>query len=321
MEQQKVIWKFFSRAVIYSLPILLLASGLEALQHMLPNEYTHKKELLEERLDELEVLILGSSHTYLGINPALLQSRAFNLAATAQTLYFDKFLLEKYIDRLPRLKKLVLPVSYPSLGSESYKNPGDYNRSYHYAYFYGSNAFVDMLAPRRFSLVSLFTVKKSVDRSWDYFVRGDSLIEFDGNGWYNSDKEPARDLAKNGRDSGKLHDAVYDESLIPDNLRYISEMIRLCKRRGVEVYLLSMPMWKTYIEQVKPERYTRMVTAMDSLSRVEQIPYFNFTEDERFIAEDFFDSNHLNQQGADKFTHIFNGLIYDRGSGAMARAN
>ena len=321
MEQQKTVWKFFRRAFIYSLPVLMLAIGLEVLQHILPNEYTHKKALLEERLDELEVLIMGSSHTFLGINPAYIQGSAFNMGATAQTLYYDRFLLGKYIDRMPQLKKVVLAVSYPSLGSESYKNPGDYNRSYHYAYFYGSDAFVDMLAPRRFSLVSLFTVKKSVNRSMAYYMEGDSLIEFDRNGWYNSDKEPARDLTQNGRDSGKLHDAVYDESLIAKNLEYLGDMIQLCKRRGVEVFLVSMPMWKSYIAQVNEGRYEKMVSAMDSLSSVEQLPYFNFTEDERFTGDDFFDSNHLNQVGAVKFTRIFNGLIYEKGSGAMAKAD
>ncbi|MEL6132144.1 MAG: hypothetical protein AAFR59_02130 [Bacteroidota bacterium] len=84
------------RTTLFLLPILLLLGGLEYVQYELPNDYTYKKQLLEAGAQDWEVLILGSSHSYLGIDPHHLDRPAFNLAYTAQTLAFDHFLLAKY---------------------------------------------------------------------------------------------------------------------------------------------------------------------------------------------------------------------------------
>ncbi len=294
--------RFLQRFALFSLPVLLLLGALEVLQHILPNNYTHKKQLLEAKASEIETLILGSSHTYLGINPEYLENEAFNLASTAQTLYFDKFLVEKYLDQLPQLKRVIVPVSYSSLGTESYLNPGDYNRSYHFAHFYGSQAFVGMLELRRLSLVSLFSIKKAVDRSIDYYTGQDSLVEFAPNGWYPTDVQ--RDLKQNGIDAGTFHDAYYDSSLFGTNLGYLEDMLARCRERQVEVIFLSMPMHPHYLKVVKQARYEAMVTKMDSFAAAQAVTYLNFTEDSRFADADFFDSNHLRTQGAEKFTKM-----------------
>lgn len=298
---ESVIWKFFIRAMVYLAPILLLMLGMEILQRKLPNDYTYKKQQLEAQLGEIETLILGTSHTYMGINPGLFEEPAFNLATTAQTLHFDKFLFEKYYQDMPQLKRIILPVSYSSLGSESYLNPGDFNKSYHYAFFYGSNSFIKTLAPRRFSIVSLFTVKRSVDRFIDYFVEGDDLVECDEQGWYAGD-EAEKPVEEHGKNTGPFHDSYYDDELVPVNRSYIKTIIESCEKANIEVYLVSMPMYKSYMEAVKPERYETMTQTLDSLTQAYPLSYYNYTYDTDFSEQHFFDSNHLNEKGADILT-------------------
>ena len=36
------------------------------------------------------------------------------------------------------------------------------------------------------------------------------------------------------------------------------------------------------------------------------VPYFDYLKDPRFVADDFYDSNHLSDIGAEKFTKILN---------------
>lgn len=298
---KSVVKKFFIRVMVYLAPVLLLMLGMEILQRELPNDYTYKKQQLESQLGEIETLILGTSHTYMGINPSLFEAPAFNLAATAQTLYFDRFLFEKYHREMPQLKRLILPVSYSSLGSESYLNPGDFNKSYHYSFFYGSDAFIKKLAPRRFSIVSLFTVKRSVDRSMAYFLEEDDLVECDQKGWYAGDEQP-KPLQKNGETTGQLHDVYYSEDLVSVNTDHVKAILEACKEANIEVYLVSMPMYKSYMETVKPERYEAMLKTIEELQDLYPISYFNHTYDKDFGEQDFFDSNHLNEQGAELFT-------------------
>lgn len=300
MDQTKVK-EFFLRTMLYLSPILLMMLGMEILQRKLPNDYSYKKQQLESKLGEIETLILGTSHTYMGINPSLFEGEAFNLASTAQTLYFDRFLFEKYHQDMPNLKRLILPISYSSLGSESYLNPGAFNKSYHFAYFYGSDAFIKKLAPRRFSLVSLFSVKRSVDRSLAYYRGEDDLVECDEKGWYQGNEAP-KELERSGETTGALHDQFYDEELIPQNIQYVTDIIEACQAAGIDIYLLSTPMYKSYMDHVKEDRYQLMLTNLDSLSSRHKVPYLNFTFDNSYEAQHFFDSNHLNEEGADMFT-------------------
>ncbi|MDW3651727.1 MAG: hypothetical protein R8P61_31890 [Bacteroidia bacterium] len=299
--EQKAVIQFFSRVMIYLSPILILMLSLEITQRKLPNDYSHKKEMLESKLGSIESLILGTSHSYMGINPSMFEGKAFNLASTAQTLYFDRFLFEKYHQDMPKLKRLILPISYSSLGTEAYLNPGVFNKSYHFAYFYGSKAFINKLAPRRFSLVSLFTVKRSVDRTLAYYQGEDDLVESDEYGWYVGDDAP-KDPEASGKTTGAIHDSYYDEKLIPENLNHIARIIEACKESDIEIYLVSLPMYKSYMETVKQERYELMVQKVDSLAHEYEISYFNHTFDDRFVIGDFFDSNHLNEKGAGIFT-------------------
>ncbi|WNJ16456.1 hypothetical protein [Pontibacter sp. G13] len=302
-----MIRTFSIKTLLFLLPIMAALGVLEYVQRVLPNNYTHKRQLFEAGLDQWENWILGSSHSYLGIQPDLLDGRSFNMGATAQTLYFDHFLLHKYIDQLPNLRRVIVPVSYPTFGSESDRNIGDYDKSYEYAHFYGSEGFVSNWSPKRYSLVNLFTIKKSVDRSIAYYQGKDSLVEFRRNGWYWTEEQ--RDLEKNGQNAGTFHDQFYDETLIPLNVNRIVEMAETCDQHGVELVLVSMPMHQSYLSTVNPARYQRMQELADSLSQALPIAYYNFTEDPRFTDEDFFDSNHLRSQGAIKFTQIFRATL------------
>ncbi|MEO1448653.1 MAG: hypothetical protein AAFV07_03950 [Bacteroidota bacterium] len=293
---------FVIRFLVFSLPLAGLYIAMEWFQRQIPNNYSVKKQQFEAGLHQWETLVLGSSHTYLGINPDSLPGPGYNLGATAQTLYFDRFLLEKYMDDMPRLKRVIIPISYPSLGGESDRNPGIYDKSYHYAFFYGSEAFTDWYAPKRYSIVQLFGIKRCVDRAKAYYVQPDTLVEFEANGWMATDVQ--HDLERNGAESGLFHDQVYDTSLVALNLQRLGDMITRCQARNIAVYLLSPPMWESYLAHTRPERLDRMVHAMDSLSEHYAVPYINFTSDKRFIAEDFFDSNHLRRDGANKLSVI-----------------
>ncbi|TAE59004.1 MAG: hypothetical protein EAZ89_02895, partial [Bacteroidetes bacterium] len=284
-----------------------LLLGLEMAQRRLPNDYTHKRQLLESQLGEIETLILGSSHSYLALDPGQFEEKTFNLASTAQTLYFDQYLLDRYIDQMPKLRRVIVPVSYSSLAAESDRLPDDFNKSYYFAHFYDSEAFTNPFSFKKYSLTALWGIKASVDRSFAYAFRGDSLVECRRNGWYATEEQ--RDLLKNGRESGRFQDRFYDERLFSQNLGYIEQMIRRCREKQVAIYLISTPMWKTFMANTQPGRYAKMVYLTDSLAHAQGVPYWNFSTDERFGEEDFFDSNHLRTQGAVKFSRILTGRM------------
>jgi len=297
-----MITKLSIRFAVFVLPLLLLLGGLEYVQWQLPNNYTHKREHLEAELSEWETLVLGSSHSYLGVDPAYLPGKAYNLAYTAQTLYFDQFLLETYIDRMPALRRVILPISYGSLGSESYRNPGIYDKTYYYAQFYGSTAFTDWWDISRYSRVALFTVKRSVDRTISYYTTNDSLLECRPDGFFGLAFH--RDLDQNAKESGAFHSQYFYEALIGTNLGYLDRMIELCENHGVQLYLISTPMWSSYLEHIDLDRLAVTVGKIDSVSAAHALPYWNDIDNPRFEASDFYDANHLSAQGAMTYTQM-----------------
>ncbi|MCI4668964.1 MAG: DUF1574 domain-containing protein [Bacteroidia bacterium] len=298
------------RFALFALPIILLLGGLEYLQRELPHDYKQKRELLEAGLGDWECLVLGSSHSYLAVNPEYLDLKSFNLAYTAQTFTFDYFLLEKYLEQMPSLKYIIYPISYPSYGSEAYLFDGIYNKTYYFKHFFGSNAFTKWYEPENYSLVSLLTVKRSVDRSMRYFKGQDTLVEFNKDGWYFwDDSMTTAQLINNGIQSGTYHNQFYDESLHSHNVALLDSIISVCKKFDVIPVLVSTPMHKSYQKEMKKSRYDFMVNTTDSLARVNDIPYLNLTESPDYERADFMDANHLGKEGARKFTSYLNGVI------------
>ena len=59
--------------------------GFEFLVRHIPNDYNSKIKYLQEHSSEIEILALGSSHAYFGVNPDFLSSKCFNLSHIAQT--------------------------------------------------------------------------------------------------------------------------------------------------------------------------------------------------------------------------------------------
>ena len=72
---------------------------------------TRMREVKE--LSDIDVLIIGSSHAYRGIDPRIFKEKGlntFNLGSSLQTPINTKILLKKYLDKLK--PKLVIYVVY-----------------------------------------------------------------------------------------------------------------------------------------------------------------------------------------------------------------
>ena len=63
-----------------------------------------KRLYLEHALNDIEILVTGSSYSFFGIRPSILNSHAFSLAYVSQDLYYDHRLVLKYLESMPKLK-------------------------------------------------------------------------------------------------------------------------------------------------------------------------------------------------------------------------
>ena len=138
---------FLKRLIVFFLPFLVLYPLLEIKLSQVPNYYTQKKEYLESQLSEIEILSTGSSHGD-SINPQFLSLRGFNISNDAEDIYYDVQVIEKYLDRMPNLKFIIVPISY-----FSFEYRIDHSKSVWLAPFY---KFVWDIPPQEFiSLLNL----------------------------------------------------------------------------------------------------------------------------------------------------------------------
>ena len=107
--------KFLFHVSKIIIPIVLFFLVLEIAIRNIPNDYQLKKEYLDKNAEEINTLILGSSHTFYGVNPEYFSKKTFNAAYVSQSLDLDFEILNAYNSKLKKLKTVIIPISYFSL--------------------------------------------------------------------------------------------------------------------------------------------------------------------------------------------------------------
>ena len=88
--------KFVRSFVAFLVLLLIIIPIIELGIEILPSNIKYKKDWMLKNSKRVEILILGHSHAFQGINPLEFDNYAFNLADHGQGLAIDKFLTDKY---------------------------------------------------------------------------------------------------------------------------------------------------------------------------------------------------------------------------------
>ena len=110
--------RFLKKLSLIIAPVLLGLILCEMAERCPDNDYKFKNKYLTENADSIQVLILGSSHSFFGIDPSYFDLNAFNAANVSQSLKYDYFIFDKFKDKMNSLKCVILPISYFSLFSD-----------------------------------------------------------------------------------------------------------------------------------------------------------------------------------------------------------
>ncbi len=70
--------------------------------------------------------------------------------------------------------------------------------------------------------------------------------------------------------------------------------------------LVTTPCWSSYYDNLDSRQLAKMYELTYRFQQEYGIPYYDYMKDPRFEADDFYDSNHLTDKGAIKFTKILN---------------
>ncbi len=299
--------KFVIKSFIFIMPLGLIPLFVEYRLSQVPNSYNVKKRLLEAQAPEIQAIITGSSHAYVAIKPKNLGCKAFNLANTSQSLYYDSQLLAKYLDRMPSLRLAIITLSYFALEFRLADSPEEW-RSHFYYYHYGirneTNSW-PLLDLRNHSLIALYGINETrIISRLGYQVSFAEQV--DETGWFKSQGdvqtlEASRESARRNMD---FHHGFMKPKYIEENLNALKTMIRNLQARKVAVVFVTTPVFRTYAERMSAAKYQTMEEQIERLCQTYGIEYFNYSFDPRFTIEDFQNPDHLNLPGAEKFSAI-----------------
>lgn len=305
--------KFLIKIALFIFPLII---GGISIEYYAQNKTTFsiKKKFLESNLTSTEVLILGSSHSQNAINPRYLKSRkCANIAFGGQPIAIDYFLLEKYIDKMANLKIVVFEIS-------SHRFFEDLNLSTWNAHIY-SNLYdidykVEKFSIKNFSL--LFSDPRFFsDIFIDYINPNSYKYKLNKYGFVENDFNDR--FLKLKYDSIKINNSYtrqYDFKQTKYNSineEFVIKTIEKCRKRGIKIIFITTPVYKTFSSKIpnKIAKYTNSLT--NKLCAKYHIDYYNFLTNKKFKVNDFKNDNHLNSDGAKKFTFIMDSLIVVNG--------
>ncbi|KAA6318513.1 hypothetical protein EZS27_031486 [termite gut metagenome] len=285
--------KYIALSIIFCLPVFVGLFALEKIIRKIPNSYQYKNEWMAFHAKDIEALILGSSHTYYGINPEYFSENTFNLANVSQDLERDYFLLNKYINTCPNLRYVLLPVSYFSLFSNLEDSPEGRERLANYTNYMNynkQNYEFEILNRGGDKLKSYYLFNKDTKACTLYGFGTSYSVDKKNINW------------KDWQKTVKRHTHSSFERL-PENIDYLNKMLQLCKQKNASPILITTPTMPEYYNHLDSIQLRTMYRTIDELKSLNpHLIYYDFLRDSRFEGDDFFDVDHLSNIGAKKFS-------------------
>ena len=305
---KKDICKLLTKLFIILVIVSALIIYCEVRLRQISNSYSEKRTYLETKLDSIQVLILGSSHAYFGINPDNLELKGYNLAGVSQSLYYDEELTRKYTDRLPKLRIVLISISYFSLWYELYLNNIEGWRDYFYYHFWD----IKLDKPQCFDLKQIsFIDLYGTSYSQNAFRKNFKVVINDynasENGWYGADPDIKLDTSE---DAAKkiitFYNSLMHEDLLVKNEQYLETIVSELTKKKIIPVLITTPVYKSFSNLMDHGRTEVTDEFVRSICRKYHCDYFDYLKDSRFDISDFDNADHLNKKGAEKFSKIIN---------------
>ncbi|MDO5760829.1 MAG: hypothetical protein Q4Q06_07370 [Bacteroidota bacterium] len=291
--------RFLKYIICFFLPILLLLCTGEYLVRNQDNAYKYKHKYMKEKGSEVEIIVLGSSHSFYGIKPGMLSNKAFSLANPSQTTEYDVFVLENYVNTYQNLKLVIMPISYFTFFDKPLQETTPYRAMFYKLYMKAS--FPKELK-YDFEFASMSTFKEKLKKSFSSSERK----EYDEYAWGSLHSLKDKDL--NTWQTKKVEQALWshtakDFSQESRNYKNVEEIVKFCIDRKIRIVLLTTPCWHTYYEKINPKQMQETYELVNQLVRRYGIEYFDYMKDKRFYKEMYFyDGDHLSEIGAKKFS-------------------
>ena len=296
--------KFWLHILKIMLPIFIFFLVLEIALRKIPNDYNLKKSYLDKNASKINTLIVGSSHTFYGINPKYFSKHTFNAAYVSQTLDLDEELLHHYKDKLTNLETVIIPISYFSL-FETLETDVEKWRLKNYILYYGFENKYHFTA--NFETLNpdiLLNLKKVVK----HYALNKSFITSSNLGWGTNFNSKERKKFE-GQYTAEKH-TTKNFKLYDNNLKSLQKIIKMCQKKNIKILFITTPAHVSYFKNLNQIQLSKTIKTINELVQKNQnCSYLNLLKSDKFMASDFYDADHLNDIGAKKLSLLLDKKI------------
>ncbi len=262
-------------------------AGFEIYLRNINTVYSKKLSGLLNNADSIKILIVGNSHACYGVSPSQFYMNTFNIAQSNQSIYFDKRITLKYIDKLVNLKYVLISVDFHSFyfSSQGIRDAWSYY-SYHtdykdqlpllsklsYLNGYTPGVAISFLRKHLFTNQS-FNVPVELEDGEEYFDdENRGWIVFNDTDWnsFNQNGYRQRSMAFNNtiKNSRENMEVLFD----------LDDFIVAVKSKGVTPILVTLPVFNEFYPYLNNEILPRNKLAIQRLCNLHSIQYFDFSD-------------------------------------------
>lgn len=304
--------KFIHNITILGIILLLINIAIEFLLFLRPNEYSYKRAYVEEHINDITCLLLGTSHIDGQLSPIILGDGVFNMAISGRRPIYDVELAKRYVPQMSQLKILIMPLNYSKFyfgrekdnPNEIKKEPWPEDKCMYYKYM---GIRVD----------PFWYWSEMLNSKQDYmkrFLKNDEKARRCDSLGYVKKRFKRKDNWEN-MSLPKIIDTTIEANQEEQELLYTHycTLAELTHNQGAKLIILVTPHYKTYNDATNPVVLQEMASFVASLKqKYPNVEYYDYSTDERFVDEDFSNANHLNGIGATKFSYIVRQEILDK---------
>ena len=271
--------------------------------------YSSKRRLYEENKNDVRCLIIGSSHSYSGIVPSLLPFKTINIGEPAKPIEVDIEFIEKYIDKMPNLKYIIIPIDYFTFYYSGLTEP--YTIKY-YHHWNLHNGFIKSYSLKKYHI---FTCGLSFVELFESFIKlrmNDTLFGFTPQFGDFSKQTDTYKKEYSKKRINRWNEFWIDTSNSIKIFNRIKDLTLFLKQKNIIPIFVTMPVTRVFYEFYDKNIFSKNSILLKKLISTTEINYINLQAYPIFKNDSlFFDGDHLNNKGAIIGTNIIRSLIVD----------
>jgi len=260
--------------------------------------------------DQLDILFLGSSHAYRGIDPSLIDSlldiHSFNLGSSGQTPLTSYHILKNAVHHIEP-KMVIVDLYFHAFMEENQLSNGGNNwleiKSSSAKWSFLFNAF-DLYEIAALTILPIIRKKNNVRYLLRKYLLGDDHLDDAGSyqqqGYVRQDGRVS--LAELEAEKFYSQLQLKKNWALQKHLEGLRKLVHFCREKGIEIRCISAPMPSISYQKISDRQ--RVQDYLDTLTKELGVAYRDDTQNPSLGLQDdlhFYDDNHLNHTGVQRW--------------------